>query len=111
MRKIKVALAASVFLLFSSLLYSTNAFSTGIFTNLTGSTPHCSVLSFDRNSCEQDCRSRFGIDMYGLSNVGFRGGSGRGGYYAYAACIQSCNNRFWNDFDRSMRNLERENNQ
>ena len=64
------------------------------------------IQAFDKESCEQDCRSRFGIDLY------FGGGGGWGsrnpGYYAYAQCIQDCNTRFWKDFDRRTRDLERD---
>jgi hypothetical protein len=108
MRKLNVALMASVFLLFSGFLYTASALSNGYFTNLGGSDAQCALLSFDRESCEQDCRSRFGVDLYELHRGGFRGGPGSGGYYAYASCIQSCNTRFWKDFDRNTRDLERE---
>jgi hypothetical protein len=54
--------------------------------------------------CEQDCRSRFGVDPY--ADVQFRGGRGGGGsgfpYYAYANCIQQCNTKFWKRFDKEM---------
>ena len=62
------------------------------------------TMAFDREGCESDCKSRFGFELYA--------GSGQGGrnpmYYAYAACIQECNQRFWKDFDRRTRDLERE---
>lgn len=109
MRKLNVALMALVFLLFSGFLYTASALSSGYFSNLAGSDTQCAVLSFDKESCEQDCRSRFGVDLYELHGRGFRGGSTTGGYYVYAACIQSCNTRFWKDFDRNTRDLEREN--
>jgi hypothetical protein len=109
MRKLNLALMASFLMLFSGFLYSANALSNGYFSNLAGSDGQCGLLSFDRESCEQDCRSRFGVDLYELQRHGggFRG-PGTGGYYAYAQCIQSCNTRFWKDFDRDMRDLERE---
>jgi hypothetical protein len=59
---------------------------------------------FDKEGCEMDCRSQFGYELYGR---GFRGGS-RPGYYAYAQCVQTCNTRFWKDFDRRSRELEEE---
>jgi hypothetical protein len=59
---------------------------------------------FDREGCEADCRAQFGVDLYARS---FRGGS-RPGYYAYAQCIQNCETRFWKDFDRRSRQLEKE---
>ncbi len=64
----------------------------------------------DLSSCEQDCRSRFGLDIYSDTEAEpqFRGGGGgTGTYYAYAQCIQNCNTAFWKDFDRKSRDLER----
>jgi hypothetical protein len=109
MRKLSVTTIAVVFLLSSGFLYTATALSSGYFTNLADSDAQCALLSFDRESCEQDCRSRFGVDLYELHRGGFRGGPGSGGYYQYASCIQSCNTRFWRDFDRNTRDLEREN--
>jgi hypothetical protein len=61
----------------------------------------------DLNACQQDCRSRFGVDMY--ANPQWRGGSGTdGAYYAYANCIASCNRRFWKAFDNEMDELEKD---
>jgi hypothetical protein len=60
---------------------------------------------FDRESCEQNCRSLYGVDPY------FRGGrygGDRGRYYVYAQCVQDSNTRFWKEFDRKMRDLEDE---
>lgn len=55
--------------------------------------------SFDREACEADCRSTYGVDSYGLQRRGGHGGD-TGTYYLYARCIQDCNDRFWKDFDR-----------
>lgn len=54
----------------------------------------------DLSSCQQDCRSRYGIDIYMLPH--FRGSGDRGAYYLYAQCIADCNKQFWNRFDRKM---------
>ncbi len=59
-------------------------------------------MDFDKETCEQDCRSRFGVDLY----AGWGFGSSNPGYYAYAQCIQECNQRFWRSFDERIRNLE-----
>ena len=59
--------------------------------------------STDLSSCQQDCRSRYGIDMYILQFGPGRGGGGdRGAYYLYARCIADCNRQFWNRFDKKM---------
>lgn len=61
----------------------------------------------DLNDCQQDCRSRFGYDMY--ANPQWRRGGGQTGtYYAYAACISECNRKFWKSFDKEMDNLGRD---
>lgn len=51
----------------------------------------------NRELCLQDCRDAYGE----WSGTGWNN-------YAYASCVQSCEGRFWRDFDKSMRNLERE---
>jgi hypothetical protein len=64
----------------------------------------------DLNTCQLDCRDRFGLEPYSDTDVEpqwFRGGGGRSGtYYAYSQCIADCNNAFWKDFDRKARDLE-----
>jgi len=56
--------------------------------------------SFDREACEAECRSIYGVDGYGLQRRGGRSGGDSGTYYLYARCIQNCNDRFWKEFDR-----------
>jgi hypothetical protein len=53
---------------------------------------------FDLGGCEQDCRSRFGVDPY------WRGSSSEV-WRLYAICIQDCNRAFWKDYDRRMKDL------
>lgn len=55
-------------------------------------------VGFDKADCEQECRSRFGVDFYSLHFWG--GGWDQGRYRLYARCIQECNRRFWREFDR-----------
>ena len=62
---------------------------------------------FDLNYCQHECRSRFGLEFQSDIQEHFRGGSGRGAYYAYANCIAACNARFWREFDNNTRDLER----
>lgn len=59
--------------------------------------------SFDREGCERDCQERYGVAPY-------RRGTNRqrSDYYLYARCIQDCNTRFWKEYDRNMRDLEKE---
>lgn len=59
--------------------------------------------TFDRETCERDCRERYGVEPYRRG----RGGH-RDDYYLYARCIQDCNSRFWKEYDRRMRELEKE---
>jgi hypothetical protein len=65
----------------------------------------------DLQTCERDCRDKFGLEPYSDSGTDlqfFRGGGGSGTYYAYAQCIQDCNSAFWKDFDRRARDLEKD---
>jgi hypothetical protein len=62
--------------------------------------------SGDLQSCQQNCRSSYRVDPYTLHWSG--GGSYTPGYYLYARCIESCNKRFWNEFDRRMDRLRNE---
>ncbi len=55
--------------------------------------------SFDRETCERDCREAYG---------GWSGGPNDPRARLYARCIQNCEQQFWKDYDRRMRNLERE---
>jgi hypothetical protein len=63
----------------------------------------------DYNSCQQDCRSRYGVDPYADVDLQFRGGrgGGYGTYYAYASCIQACDREHWKRFDREMDDVEK----
>jgi hypothetical protein len=49
-----------------------------------------------RDYCLSDCRNTYGE------------GFGRGRGYGYAECVQTCENRFWSEFDQNSRNLQRE---
>ncbi len=62
--------------------------------------------NFDRESCEQTCRYRYGASPFpGMQEQGWGGsGSYSPGYYLLAQCIDSCNRRFWREFDRKMEN-------
>ena len=59
--------------------------------------------SFDRESCERDCQERYGVEPYRRGR-----NHQRNDYYLYARCIQDCNTRFWKEYDRRMRELEKE---
>jgi hypothetical protein len=66
--------------------------------------------NFDRESCEQSCRSRYGVGPipYMEEQQWGGGGSYSPGYYLYASCIDSCNRQYWQEFDRKMRDLKNE---
>ncbi len=63
---------------------------------------------FDLNSCQRECRLRFGLEPQADMEEHFRRGSGTGNYYEYANCIAGCNAQFWKEFDNNTRNLERQ---
>lgn len=67
---------------------------------LHGSTAEPVLSADDQESCEQECRSRYGADMYADVHAGFRGGGGYSTYYLYARCVQQCNDAFWKDFNK-----------
>jgi hypothetical protein len=63
---------------------------------------------FNRESCEINCRSYFGIPPYGEEQwSGGGGGMGGSRYLIIAHCIEQCNKRFWKEFDQKMRELDR----
>jgi hypothetical protein len=53
-------------------------------------------LGANREYCLRDCRNTYG-DAFGAR---------RG--YGYAECVQTCEGRFWGEFDQSTRDLQRE---
>jgi hypothetical protein len=62
---------------------------------------------FNRESCEINCRSYFGIPPYGEEQwSGGGGGTGGSRYLIIAHCIEQCNKRFWKEFDQRMRELD-----
>jgi hypothetical protein len=63
------------------------------------------LSSFDRDSCEETCRHRYGVSPFpGFGEQGWerRADNYRPGYYLLAQCIDACNRRFWQDFNRKM---------
>lgn len=54
---------------------------------------------FDREGCELDCRSRWDA-WFGTP----RGGQGR----MYWRCLENCDRKFWREYDRDIRDLEKE---
>ncbi|HMK35244.1 MAG TPA: hypothetical protein VK463_09280 [Desulfomonilaceae bacterium] len=105
MKKHSVAVLTIVSLLVSGFIFSASALGPNYLLNGEVSGSDCVLQSFDRESCEQSCRSRYGVDPYELQRWG---ADSRPGYYVYASCIQGCNLRFWKEFDRNTRELERE---
>jgi hypothetical protein len=55
---------------------------------------------FDLEACQQECRSKFGVDPY----WGHGGGSSM--WRLYAICIQDCNAKFWKEYDRRIQKLK-----
>lgn len=62
---------------------------------------------FDRQACEEYCRSRYGLLPYAAGGGG-GSDSGRGKFYLFAQCMAYCDRKFWKEFDRNMRKLEEE---
>jgi len=66
--------------------------------------------SFDRQSCEQTCRHRYGVSpIPGFGEQGWerRADNYHPGYYLLAECIDGCNRQFWRNFDRKMENIKK----
>src|SRR5208283_382077 len=94
----------TIFLLFTGLIYCLQAESMiGMEGESGGYDNRLVPASFDRESCERDCQERYGVEPYirGINRQ-------RNDYYLYARCIQDCNTRFWKEYDRRMRKLEKE---
>jgi hypothetical protein len=109
----------TLLLLFGAFLSTASAASPINFMNpALGSVALCSSVrllqqddfgNFDRESCEQSCRSRYGVGPIPyMEEQGWGGGGGSysPGYYLYASCIDSCNRQYWSDFDRKMDDLK-----
>lgn len=111
MQKFTILIAAATALLLLGLSYSVVATSAdNVIVPAIQNELNCPKITlaqygFDREACEQDCRSRYGVDPYELQQWSR---PGRPGYWAYASCIQQCNTRYWKEFDRRMRDLERD---
>jgi hypothetical protein len=71
------------------------------------------TYSFNREACIDECKSRFGFDFPNTFELQFRGGGYDYGQWKaiqrmYFRCVQKCEKRFWDDFDREMDNLQDE---
>jgi hypothetical protein len=95
---------ATIFLVFAGVGYLLQADSViGMESESDGHGETLVQADFDREGCEWNCRERYGMELYR------RGiGRSRNNYYLYARCIQDCNNRFWKEYDREMRELQKE---
>lgn len=56
---------------------------------------------FDLETCQQECRSRFGVSPYFLEL-----NRSSNPIYLYSSCIAECNRKFWKEYDRQMKELE-----
>jgi hypothetical protein len=114
------AVMGTVFLLLFGMLVSTASAASPInFMNPTlGKVLLCSSVrlvqtdefgNFDREGCEDSCRSRYGVGPLPYAEEQAWGGRGGdyGAYYLYANCIDACNRQYWRDFDRKMENLKK----
>lgn len=55
---------------------------------------------FDLGACQQECRSKYGVDPY------WGHGGGTSMWRLYAICIQDCNSKFWKEYDRRIQKLK-----
>ncbi len=65
---------------------------------------------FDRASCEQTCRYRYGYSPapgFGEQAWEQRADNYFPGYYLLSQCIDDCNRQFWREFDRQMENTKK----
>ena len=58
----------------------------------------------DRESCEQDCRVRYGVSPYYILHFG--GGSWGGSYRVFSNCMAQCDKQFWQRFDKRTDDLK-----
>lgn len=58
--------------------------------------------SFDLQTCQRDCAIDHGVEPW------FRGGGGDARWYMYTSCVQDCNRKFWKEYDKEMRDLEKD---
>ena len=58
-------------------------------------------VCFDLAACEQECRMRYGYELYWRRYPP----SGGGSYWVYTKCLQNCNRRFWKEFDKETDDL------
>ena len=102
-RKSLLLSAAAALLIFSGFEYHLQAqpaeFLLGVGAELLSGNVDLYQDSFDRGTCEQDCREAYG---------GVIGRSDDPRARLYARCIQECERQFWRDYDRRVRDMERE---
>lgn len=55
---------------------------------------------YDLGGCQQECRSKYGIDPYRF------GGGSSSIWHLYAICIQECNLKFWKEYDKRIKELK-----
>ena len=102
-RKSLLLSAAAALLIFSGFEYHLQAqpaeFLLGVGAELLSGNVDLYQDSFDRGTCEQDCRERY---------WGVVGQSDDPRSRLYGLCIQECERQFWKDYDRRVRDMERE---
>ena len=102
-RKTLLLTAAAVLLVLSGLEYYLEAqpaeFPAGIGAESRYGNVDLHDETFSRETCEQDCDEKYG---------GVTGRSDNPRSRLYALCILECERQFWRDYDRRVRDLERE---
>jgi hypothetical protein len=62
-----------------------------------------------RTFCIQDCKSRYGVEMYRYGGGGGGIGGGDSGLWRlYAKCIDDCEKKFWKEWDKNMDEIRKD---
>ena len=91
-KKVMIVMAAVALMLFTGIATSSYAMAPGIVVQ--------SEEGFDREDCLEECRLKYGGDMFFLQG-GRQGGGGNWRIRArlYFRCVERCERAFWKEFD------------
>jgi len=66
--------------------------------------PETQAQIFDREDCNQQCAYDYGFDLY---RFGGGGGWDSSLVREYQRCLERCDQKYWNSYDREMDELDR----
>lgn len=61
------------------------------------------LMGIDFEACQEECRVRWGVELWGAGGGGGR--SGVGVFYGLARCVEKCKLRYWKEFDKESEEL------